>query len=44
MWVIIWENNSIMYGPFKTADAAAKYAQKNLGTRSYRIAPLTEPN
>ena len=33
-------SGELFYGPFKTADAAAKWAKKNLASRTWRIASM----
>lgn len=46
MYVIIFDNRSTIYGPFKDANAAAKWADKNFDVSakySWRIALLRKP-
>jgi hypothetical protein len=43
MYVIIGGVNEHITGPFKTADAAAKWAKKELPLAKWRIAPLVAP-
>ena len=42
MYVIETDNTRYLYGPFKTADAAAKWAVKNLSC-AWAIVRLKEP-
>ncbi len=42
MWILIW--GEMMYGPFKTPDTAAKYAEKKLpGTSIWSLKKLIGP-
>jgi hypothetical protein len=45
MFVVTWENGrNGIWGPFKTADQAVKWARRNFTMEGWIIRPLTKPD